>query len=146
MKKRVYRKSVFIVTYSKSKNKISYLILKRKLHWKGWEFPKGGIKSFETKKRAIKREIKEETGLNSLKIKKFNVSGKFKYHKKFKDRPGFIGQSFSLYSCEIPKKKIKFDKKEHSDYKWMNFKEAMKKLKWTNQRKSLKRVNDYLLK
>lgn len=141
---RKYRKAVFIVTYLKSKNKILYLILKRKLHWKGWEFPKGGIKSFETKKRAIKREIKEETGSNALKIKKFNISGKFKYHKKFKDRPGFIGQSFSLYACKIPKNKIKFDKREHSNYKWVNFKDAIKKLKWANQRKSLKVVNDLL--
>ena len=38
-----YRKIVFIVTYAKLKDKIYYLILKRKLHWKGWEFVKGGI-------------------------------------------------------------------------------------------------------
>jgi len=141
-----YRKAVFIVTYSKSKDKTFYLILKRKLHWKGWEFPKGGIKSFETKKRAIKREVKEETGLNALRIKKFNVSGKFKYHKKFKDRLGFIGQSFSLYSVEVKKNRIKIDKREHSDYKWIDFKEAMKKLTWSNQRKSLKVVNEWLEK
>ncbi len=141
-----YRKSVFVVTYSKKDEELSYLILKRKLHWKGWEFPKGGIKSLETKKRAIKREIKEETGLNALKIKKFNISGKFKYKKELKDRPGIIGQSFSLYSCKVLKNKIKLDKLEHSDYKWVDFKGAIKKLTWSNQRKCLKIVNDWLVK
>ena len=146
MKKGKYRKSVFIVTYAKSKSKIFYLILKRKLHWKGWEFPKGGIKSFETKKRAIKREIKEETGLDSHKISKFKVYGKYKYPKKLKDRPGFIGQSFSLYSAEVKKKIVKVDGNEHSNYKWASFEKAMKSLKWPNQRKCLNVVNDYLLK
>jgi 8-oxo-dGTP pyrophosphatase MutT (NUDIX family) len=144
MKRGKYRKSVFIVTYAKEDNEIFYLILKRKLHWKGWEFPKGGIKSLETKKRAIKREIKEETGLKPLNIRRFNFSGKFKYEKELKDRPGIVGQSFSLYSCEILKKKIKFDKREHTDYKWVDFKEVMKKLRWPNQRKSLKMVNERL--
>ena len=77
-----YRKSVFVVVYSKTKKGVEYLILKRKLHWIGWEFPKGGIKKFESKKRAVRREIKEETGLNPSKISRFNFSGKFNYDKK----------------------------------------------------------------
>jgi 8-oxo-dGTP pyrophosphatase MutT (NUDIX family) len=91
-----YRKAVFIVTYAK----IYYLILKRKLHWSGWEFPKGGTNFFETKRGAIKREVVEETGLVPIKIKKFDHSGKYKYHKKLSDRPGVVGQTFSLYSAK----------------------------------------------
>jgi hypothetical protein len=33
-----YRKAIFIVVYAREKNKRYYLILKRKLHWKVWEF------------------------------------------------------------------------------------------------------------
>jgi len=117
-----YRRAVFIVAYSKTKKNIKYLILKRKLHWKGWEFPKGGRNFLETRRKTVKREVKEETGLTPIKIKRFNVSGKFKYNKKFPDRKGFIGQSYSLYAVEIPRKKIKLDKLEHSDYKWVDFK------------------------
>ncbi len=146
MSKMKYRKAVFIVTYAKVKEKVYYLILKRKLHWTGWEFAKGGIDFFETKRRAIRREVKEETGLIPVKIKKFNISGIYKYDKKYPNRKGFIGQSFSLYSVEVKKGQVKIDGYEHSDYKWVNFKEAMKKLKWPNQRKSLKVVNNYLLK
>ena len=157
-----YRNSVFIVVYSrqkaeplatsskrgqsKVKNKIEYLVLKRKLHWNGWEFPKGGIDSGETRIGAVKREIKEETGLKILKIKKFNISGKFKYNKKFPDRQGFIGQKYSLYSVLVKKSKIKLDRREHSDYKWLGFIDAVKKLTWKNQRKCLKIVNEWLNK
>ena len=149
-----YRKAVFIVTYAKehslkknprqeneNKNKIYYLILKRKLHWKGWEFPKGGISFFETKKHAVKRELKEETGLKPLFIKKFDVHGKYKYNKGYKDRPGIIGQTYYLYAVKVKKQKIKLDKKEHSDYRWLNFKEAHQKLTWKNQKECLKVVN-----
>ncbi|MCK4647822.1 NUDIX domain-containing protein [Candidatus Pacearchaeota archaeon] len=143
----IYRKSVFIVVYSiDDSGNIKYLLLKRKLHWIGWEFPKGGINFFETKRRAIKREIKEETGLTPIKIKKFNFSGKFKYDRKLKDRPGIIGQSFSLYAVKIGKGKVKIDKVEHSDYKWVKFNGAMKKLKWPNQKKCLKMVDGWLRK
>lgn len=146
MKKR-YRKAVFVVVYSIIDEKVFYLILKRKLHWKGWEFPKGGIKRFETKKQAVKREVFEETGLKPLSIKKFKVEGKYNYDKEYPDRKGFKGQTYSLYSAEVekPKKRgVKLDKKEHSGYKWLSYKEAMKKLSWENQRKCLRVVDKNL--
>jgi len=143
MKKR-FRKGVFIVTYRKEKDKITYLLLKRKLHWIGWEFPKGGVEKFELRKRAVKRELKEETGQSSNNIKNFKIKGKYKYHKPLRDRPGFIGQSYKLYSAEIKNKKVIFDKREHSTYRWIPYKKALKQLTWQNQRKCLKIVNDYL--
>lgn len=145
--KKKYRKSLFIVVYSKTKKGIEYLLLKRKLHWRGWEFPKGGKRIYETKKRTVKRELKEETGLKAIRIKKFNISGKFRYDKEYSDRKGFIGQNYSLYSAEVKKsvrKKIKIDKREHSNYKWLGFEEAINKLKWENQKKCLKIVDKNL--
>jgi len=147
MKRRKYRKAVFVVAYARTKKGIEYLLLKRKLHWKGWEFPKGAINFLETKKRAVKRELKEETGLGPIKIKKFDYSGKYNYHKIFPDRPDIKGQTFILFSAEVKKSgksKIKLDKLEHSGYKWASFPRAVKMLKWPNQKKSLKIVNKWL--
>lgn len=141
------RKAVFIVTYSLVGKEIKYLILKRKLHWKGWEFPKGGVNFFELKRFAVKRELKEETGLIPIKINSFHEKGFYKYNKKHRDRKGFDGQSYYLYSAQVEySKKIKLDKIEHSNYKWMNFKEAIKKVTWENQKTCLKIVNDSLKK
>src|SRR3989344_4565176 len=95
-----YRKSVFIVAYYRPNNKseIYYLLLKRKLHWKGWEFPKGGIEKKESIEKTIKREIKEETGQAPKNIKKYPISEKFKYGQAYSDRKGIIGQTYKLFS------------------------------------------------
>ena len=134
-----FRKAVFIVTYRK--NPVEYLVLKRKLHWKGWEFPKGGVEK-ENLIKAVKRELFEETGLRARKIRRFPIKGKFKYDKKTQEERNFFGQSFTLFSAEVKNKKVVYDKLEHSTYKWLPFNKAIKILTWPNQKRSLKIVND----
>jgi len=151
MKKRPdkYRRAIFGVAYSKNTDgKIEYVILKRKKHWKGWEFPKGKIEKFETKRIAAKREVEEETGRKVLKIKRFKEKGVYLYHKKLKDRPDKIGQTYQLFAVQVEKGngKLKLDPIEHNGYKWVYFKEAQKKLTWPNQKKCLKIVDDWLMK
>src|SRR4030042_2225932 len=133
-----YRRAIFVVVYSLSKEgKVEYIILQRKHHWKGWEFPKGGINPNEKMDDTARREVKEETGLRALKIKKFDFSGKYLYKKEFSDRTGIMGQTFSLYAAEVKRRKVKIDRKEHSGYKWLRFGEAIKKVRFNNQKKSL---------
>ena len=147
MKRGKYRKAVFVIVYSNGKNGIEYLLLKRKHHWIGWEFPKGKIEKVESKEKAALREAREETGLKIMKnkIKRFNLSGKYLYHKKLVDRPEVIGQTFTLFSVEAKKGKVKLDRIEHSDYEWLDFDKALKKLKWKNQKQCLKVVNTSLI-
>ena len=139
-----YRKAVFIVVYIKDNDKIKYLLLKRKLHWKGWEFPKGAIEKNESLIEAVKRELREETWQKPIKIKKFNLSGKYQYHKLLKDRPGFKGQSWKLFAAEVKNSKIKLDKEEHCSFRWLGFDNAKKLLKWQNQKRCLKIVDKFL--
>jgi dATP pyrophosphohydrolase len=135
-----YRKGIFFVVYKKEEE-IKYLLLKRSLHWEGWEFPKAGLEEGEIGREAVKRELKEETGLDAKRIEKFNKSGKFDYDRELEDRPGIIGQTWVLYGVEVKDREIKLDKDEHSDYKWLNFKEGLELLKWPNQKECLKLVN-----
>ena len=139
-----YRKGVFIVIYRKEKGEIYYLLLKRKLHWKGWEFPKGGVESKEVMKKAIAREIKEETGQVALRVRSHRHKGKYKYGKEIVGR-NEQGQTFSLYSAEVLGKEVKVDKREHSGYSWKEFGKAVKLLTWPNQRKSLRIVDKFLI-
>ncbi len=135
-----YRKAVFIVVYRKEKDKLLYLLLKRKLHWKGWEFPKGGLENKENEKKAVLRELKEETGQISINILKHKHKGSYRYKKKLKDRK-YKGQTYNLYSAEIKSKKVKIDRKEHSAYIWLDFNKAVKRLRWSNQKKCLRIIN-----
>lgn len=138
--KKVYRKSVFVVVYKIKDNKPSYLLLKRKLHWIGWEFPKGGVDKGETAIQTVKREVREETGQKAIKIKRYSVSGKYPYPKFLDDRPNNYGQSYKLFSAEVLDGKISLDNREHSGYTWLSFEKAVKKLTWPDQKKCLKIV------
>ncbi len=128
-----FRKAVFMLTYKIKDNKVKFLIQKRKLHWIGYEFPKGGIEGKEPDLETIKREIKEETGLKIMKIKDFKYSGKYLYDKKIKSRPNKIGQTWHLYSVEVQDGKVSIDKTEHSAYKWLDYNQARKILTHKNQ-------------
>ena len=142
-----YRPAIFIVIYKlkKETNKPRYLLLKRKKHWKGWEFTKGGIEKGENEIKTLRREIKEECGLKILKTKKYRVKGKYKYPSNFKARPGFIGQTYSLYSVQVEEGKVKIDKREHSGFKWLDFANAKKIITYNNQKKCLGIVHNSLL-
>lgn len=130
-----YRKGVFFVVFRKER-KVKYLVLKRKLHWTGWEFCKGGVKGVEKELTTVKRELKEETGCNPVAIIPFNVRGKYKYKKKLADRPGVIGQSYHLFAVEVGRKKIRLGE-EHSSYRWVDFKKAYRLLTYPDQRTCL---------
>ena len=143
-KKGRYRKGIFAVVYARTEKGIEYLVLKRKLHWKGWEFVKGKIESSETKKKAVRRELKEETGLIPIKIKMFKEKGKYEYEKIFADRTNYVGQTYILFAVEVKKREVKVDKREHSDYKWLGFDKTLEKLTFSNQRKCLKIANNWL--
>ena len=141
------RPAVFVVVYYLDENKIPiYLILKRKLHWKGWEFPKGKIEKGESKSQTAMREGWEESGLKIIKLKNFNINGKYLYSKMLKDRPQYKGQTYSLFAGEVIKSKVKLEFIEHSKHLWLPFDKAVKKLTWPDQKKCLKIVNQSLVK
>ena len=124
------------------------LLGKRKsAHGKGtWCFPGGHLEFSESWEDCAKRETKEETGQFPVKIKSFNKKGKYLYDKQYPDRKGFIGQSYRLFSAEIKNKKITLDKREHSDFKWLDFDKAWAKLSFPNQKICLNIVNKGLKK
>lgn len=142
--KRGYRKAVFVVVYSFENGKPIYLILKRHKHWHGNEFIKGGVERKESYFHSVKREVFEETGKKAFKIKNHRIFGRYKYKRILLDKPGYIGQSYILFSAQINKKKIKIDEKEHNGYKWLEFDKAYRLLTHNNQKKCLGVVDKWL--
>lgn len=135
-----YRKTVFIVVYRVVNKRRVYLILKRKLHWRGYEFPKGGIEDGESELDTVKREVFEETGLKIKNIKNYNKKGKYDFVRELPDRKGVSGQAYSLYSVEVGEGDVVFDKHEHSGFQWLSYIDALKILSKPNQKECLKLV------
>jgi len=139
--KRKYRKYVFIVAFLRRKNP-QFLILHRIKNWKGWEFPKGGLKEGETESKCLRREIKEEIG-----SKKYEILAKTKYFIKYKFPKGFLkdshiffGAKGYLHLIELFNKKVKIDRSEHDKYLWVSKNEAMKILTHKNHKNALRYV------
>lgn len=139
-----HRKGVFVVVFSPKP--LRYLILHRKLHWKGWEFPKGGAFAREKIENTVKREVKEETGLRALSIIPFKVRGTFIYDKKTQQERKVKGFKWKLYAAEVKKAMVRVGKREHDNSKWLPYAKALRLLRWPSQKKCLKIVNNALKK
>lgn len=130
----MYRKGVLGIVINRDKK---FLILYRKLHWRGWEFPKGGIIKGETKEEALLREIKEETSLDVKIICKLSCVITYNYPAVFirKTKTKYKGARQSVYLA-LAEGRVKLSE-EHSRYRWVSYKEARKLLKHRTQRKAL---------
>ncbi|HLD38839.1 MAG TPA: NUDIX hydrolase [archaeon] len=96
-----------------------FLILKRKLHWHGWEFVKGRAEK-ETARQAVLREIREETGIrNDMFITKLPPEI-FYRHENIHGHTSSVQKAFLL---EYLGGKIRLSF-EHSAYKWVDKKTA----------------------
>ena len=86
-----------------------------------WQFVQGGVENNENIRKSLKREIREETG-----IKEFDIIKELKNHHKWDWNPklqklrGFRGQKQAFFLVKlIPNKKIKLQKEELEDFKWI---------------------------
>lgn len=100
-----------------------FLILKRKLHWHGWEFVKGHVEK-ETTKHAVVREIHEETGIRKMRVVSKLPPEIFYRHENIHGHTSSVQKAF-LVEYLGGRVKISF---EHSTYRWADKKKAEKLL------------------
>ena len=137
------RRGIAALIFVKERGKKKYLLLKRKLYWAGWEWLKGGIKKNESELFCLEREIKEETGkkADEYKIKVTNVIHKFIYQKPFvHDGILWDGAENRIFVVEFLNPNIKLDKDEHSGYKWVSKKDALKMITYPDQLKIFRKL------
>ena len=139
-----FRKGVFVVVFSLKP--LRYLLLHRKWHWQGWEFPKGGMLAREKIDNAVKREVREETGLKVLSIIPFKNKCTFIYDKKTQQERKARGFNYTLFGCEVKRGKAKIGKREHDGFRWLSYAEALRLLRWPDQKRALRTVDNALKK
>jgi 8-oxo-dGTP pyrophosphatase MutT (NUDIX family) len=137
------RKGVAAIIFFDDDGKRKYLLFRRKMHWKGWEWMKGGTKKCESELASLKREIKEETGkqMGEYNIKRTNKYHSFDYEMPFVyDKHVWNSSKNKVFLIEFFDKTVKIGKIEHSGYEWLNKKDALKKITWPDQQRIFKRL------
>ena len=135
------------ILFRKNKGEIEYLILKRKRERGGfWQPITGGLEGGETLMEALRREIKEETGIiNYIRIIENVHYFDFSDHSLFESFKTDIFSEY-VFGVEVSfNEELVLDEKEHGEYRWCTFKEALRMLKWENNKKALQKLNQLLL-
>ena len=137
-------KSAGAVVFRKEGNKIYYLLL----HYPSgtrtprnyWDFPKGHIERGEKEIETVKREVKEETGLEDIKF----IEGFKKWVKYFFRFQGkTVFKMVIFYLVETKNKNVKISS-EHIGYKWLPYEEALEQLLFKNAKEILEEANNFL--
>ena len=123
---------------------IEYLLLKTTPEREDfWQPVTGGLEEGETKVEALKREVWEETGIKNIARIIENVD-----YFEYPDAHFIKGFDFIkeyVFGVEVdPNVRIAINGKEHSQFKWCSFQEALELLKWDENKKALSRLNEIL--
>jgi len=134
--------SAGIVLYHKADHEIQYLILQ---YIAGhWDFPKGKLEPGETKIQAAIRELAEETNLRQVHIKE-GFEDSLIYN--FKDFKGnMIEKTVYFFVGEIVVMNRVILSREHRDYMWLPFEQAVQKLTYQNAKDILMHANNFLMR
>ena len=132
-------KSAGAVIFYKSNKKIEYLLL----HYQAghWDFPKGNIEKGEKLEETVKREVKEETNLEDIRL----IPGfkeNIKYFYKLKGKNIFKIVTFLLAETKTKEVKISW---EHLGYKWLSYEKALEQLTFKNAKEVLQKANSFLV-
>jgi len=137
-------RSAGAIIFRREEDKIYYLLLNYasigKIGKTYWGLAKGTIEKGEKEIDTIKREVKEETGIDDL-----NFIEGFKEVEKyfFRHKNETIFKTVYYLLAETKTKKIKLSF-EHIGYEWLPFDEAIKKLTFKNAKEILRKANDFL--
>lgn len=127
------------IVYRETNDERQYLVLKSRAN--DWEFPKGGIEGSEELQQTAIREVKEETGINELRL----IDGfREDYDYIFRAPNGdTIHKEVHLFIAEALDDNVRLSK-EHSDLQWRNYEEALNTLTHDGPKEALKKAKRHL--
>ncbi len=130
--------SVLGIIFKRGQTGTFFLLLKRNPRQGGfWQPLTGGVEDTESLEEALRREIREETGIKEV----------------VRILPGLLSHRFyapravheHAFGVEVrPGTRVKLDGKEHSDARWCTYEEARGMLVFPANRTALERLDSIL--
>lgn len=132
-------KSCGVIPFIKEDNEVKFLLIK---HLDGhWSFPKGKKDPGESDLETAKREFLEETGINEIQILDHRTFiEKYSFTKDEKE----IEKEVVYYLGEVQTKDVKIQQEEVSEYKWLDYDNALKVLTHKETIQILTDANEYM--
>jgi bis(5'-nucleosidyl)-tetraphosphatase len=128
--------SAGFVVFCKIKGVRQYLLL----HHQGeeyWAFPKGHLESGEDAFAAAVREVFEETNIDGLRpVPGFRETSRYTYHRN--GRP--IAKRVDYFLAETSDDDVTLSS-EHSDFRWLSFRDALTTLTYGESRRILRKAD-----
>ena len=97
----------------------------------------GGVEEGERRIQALEREVLEETGIKDP-VRIIEDVYYFELSTPLHEKEYVYGVEVLLTE------EIEIDNKEHSEHRWCGFEEALKLLKWKDNKEALSRLNEIL--
>ncbi|MBI2578724.1 MAG: NUDIX domain-containing protein [Candidatus Aenigmarchaeota archaeon] len=127
------------VIFRKEGIKILYLLL----HYESghWDFVKGHVEKGENDEETVKREAKEETGLDIEILPSFKERITYFYRNEGKT----ISKEVVFYAAKAEIGDVKLSH-EHKGFKWLLFEDALKHITFDNSKTILKNAHKFISK
>ncbi|HEX9722574.1 MAG TPA: NUDIX domain-containing protein [Candidatus Paceibacterota bacterium] len=137
-------KSAGAVIYRLEKGEPVYLLLhyppSPKATSEYWDLPKGHVERGETEEDTVRREVKEETGLENIELRHgFRET----IHYWFQWKRKKISKTVAFYLAKTGEKEITISE-EHIGFVWLPYAKAIEKLTYQNAKQLIQKANDYL--
>jgi len=105
-----------------------------------WDFPKGNIERGESEGQTVLREVREETGLDDVKL----LDGfRMKIEYFYRRRGESVHKEVVFLLGETKKEDVKLSF-EHREYRWLNFSEALQSVTYKNSKRVLSQAQEFL--
>lgn len=156
-------RSAGAVVFYKRGTKIEYLLLRYGA--RHWDFPKGHIEKGEGILDTVRRETKEETGIEAIEIipgfkehisyffrkpktwaqKEFGGARKrMAHHRLATPEPGAIFKIVTFFLARSNTKKVTLSF-EHIGYTWLSYEKAYQQLTFKNAKEILRKAHAFLI-
>ena len=127
--------------FNRKNKEIRFLLLKRaktKIYEHLWQGVAGKIEAGEAAWEAAIRELKEETGLEPVRM--FVADHVSKFYETHGDRINLV----PVFGIEVDDDAVTISK-EHCDFKWVSYESASKTLVWKGQKEGISAVHNMII-